>query len=60
MNTGSKILDSNAKNAYVVQAADYVANALYSKYEYGEHMYSNIFDGKLRTVEHFPYKKFGK
>ncbi len=37
-----RYLDSNAKDAYIVQAADYVANAIYAKYEYGQSLYFDI------------------
>ena len=53
-------LDSNANNAYVVQAADYVANAIYAKYEYGQSIYFDILKGKIECVECFPRDKFGK
>jgi hypothetical protein len=52
--------DSDAKDAFIVQASDYVANALYGKYEYGDDVYSKLLDDKLNIVQHFPYKEFGK
>lgn len=55
-----KFLDSNANDAYIIQAADYVANAIYSYYEYGESIYYNILKNSIRRNLRFPWKKFGK
>lgn len=55
-----KYMDSNDKNAYVVQAADYVANALYGYYEYNDKIYYNRFKHKLNINLLFPRKLFGK
>lgn len=55
-----KDMDSNDKNAYIVQAADYVANALYGYYEYGDGIYYNCFKHKLCVDIPFPWKLFGK
>ncbi len=52
--------DSDADDAFIVQAADYVANAIYSKYEYNNNVYSNLLNSKINIVQHFPYKNFGK
>ncbi|MCI8800175.1 MAG: DUF3800 domain-containing protein [Lachnospiraceae bacterium] len=54
-----KDMDSNDKNAYIVQAADYIANALYGYYEYGDGIYYNCFKHKLNTKLLFPWKHFG-
>ena len=53
------IKDSDAKDAFIIQAADYVANALYSKYEYKKDIYANLFSHKINITQHFPYKTFG-
>lgn len=53
-------LDSDAKNAFIVQAADYIANALYGYYEYGDKIYFNCFKHKLEKAILFPWKLFGK
>lgn len=53
-------IDSDAGDAYVVQAADYIANALYAKYEYNNDRYFNLIKSKINIFEHFPYEKFGK
>lgn len=53
-------LDSDAKNAYIVQAADYVANALYGYYEYNNPIYFDCFSSKINKKLLFPWKNFGK
>lgn len=55
-----RYLDSNAKDAYIVQAADYVANAIYAKYEYGQSLYFDIIKDSFNIVEEFPRDKFSK
>lgn len=60
LNLKIKYMDSDAKNAYIVQAADYVANALYGYYEYGDALYFNCFKYKINNALHFPRKLFGK
>jgi len=52
--------DSNAGDAYIVQAADYVANAIYTYYEYGNDLYINQIDGNIHVSDLFPTGKFGK
>ncbi len=52
-------LDSDSADAYVVQAADYVANAVWTKYEYGYDIYADRLKDKYQIQEKFPYKKFG-
>lgn len=42
-----KYIDSDAGDAFIIQAADYVANAVYTLYEYGNNMYSKVFNTKL-------------
>lgn len=53
-------MDSDDKHAYSVQAADYVANALYGWYEYGDKFYYNRFNSKIKHALKFPIKFFGK
>ena len=52
-------LDSDAGDAYVVQAADYVANAVYTYYEFNNALYHDILRSKLYKVEKFPWEFFG-
>lgn len=54
-----RYIDSDAGDAFVIQAADYVANAIYVNYEYNHGIYKGVLDEKLNVVEHFPYEKFG-
>lgn len=54
-----KSMDSNGKNAYHVQAADYVANALYSHYEYNFDDYYKIYRPLVANKLLFPLGKFG-
>lgn len=53
-----KSMDSNAKNAYHVQAADYVANALYAHYEYKVDDYYKIYKPLVKNKLLFPQGKF--
>lgn len=53
-------MDSDDRNAYPVQAADYVANALYGWYEYGDKLYYNRFKSKIHNALKFPFRFFGK
>lgn len=52
--------DSDAGDAFIIQAADYVANALYNKFEYGNDIYADIVKPVLNETQYFPYKNFGK
>lgn len=52
--------DSDAGDAFIIQAADYVANALYNKFEYGNDIYADIVTPVLNETQYFPYKNFGK
>ncbi len=60
INLNINYMDSDDKNAYIVQAADYIANALYGYYEYGDNIYYSRFKHKLGSVLLFPWKLFGK
>lgn len=53
-------LDSDAQNAYPIQAADYVANALYGWYEYHDRIYLDRFQKKVLKALRFPSGSFGK
>ena len=52
--------DSDAGDAFIIQAADYVANAIYTKYEEDNSIYSELMDEKYNIQVYFPYKNFGK
>lgn len=55
-----KYMDSDAKDAYIVQAADYIANALYGYYEYGNSLYYDRFKSIIENALLFPWHSFGK
>ena len=52
-------LDSDASDAFVVQAADYVANSFYNKYEFGTDIYCETIKDKINVIEEFPKENFG-
>ena len=52
--------DSDAGDAFIIQAADYVANAIYNHYEYNNSIYKNLMDAKYEIEDEFPRGKFGK
>ena len=52
--------DSDANNAYSIQAADYIANAIYSKYEFDANLYCDVINSKIENCLKFPIKNFGK
>lgn len=53
-------MDSDDGHAYPIQAADYVANALYGLYEYNSKMYYDRIIKKIKYQIKFPYQTFGK
>lgn len=53
-------MDSDDGHAYPVQAADYVANALYGFYEYNSKIYYDRIIKKIKYKINFPYQTFGK
>lgn len=60
MDISVKYLESDALDAYIVQAADYVANSIYTYYEYKNELYYNLINNVINVCEEFPRKKFGK
>lgn len=52
--------DSNAKDAFVVMAADYISNAIYAYYERNKEILYNIINKKIFSIVKFPKNKFGK
>ena len=60
INLDIKYLDSDSKNAYVIQAADYVANAIWTKYEYNYGLYANVINNNFINQIEFPSSRFGK
>lgn len=55
-----RYLDSDALDAYIVQAADYVANAIYNFYENNNNIFFDIINPIINKCEKFPRSKFGK
>jgi hypothetical protein len=53
-------MDSCAGNAYVIQAVDYVANAVYTFFEHKNDLYINQLRSKIIVEDFFPLGKFGK
>lgn len=49
-----------SQNSYAIQAADFIANAIYSKYEYGNELYYDIIKHKVVQNELFPKRFFGQ
>lgn len=47
-------------NSYAIQAADFLANAINSKYEYGIDTYYNLIKNKVVRADHFPKGSFGQ
>jgi len=47
-------------NSYPIQAADFIANAINSKYEYQYDYYYNLFKHKIVQQELFPRRYFGQ
>ena len=54
-----KSFDSDDANAFHIQAADYVANAIYIHYEYGTSDYFRIYSQILNKQLLFPFRNFG-
>ena len=52
-------LNSDSADSYVIQAADYVANAIWAKYEYTYSVYANLLSDKYQIQDKFPYGMFG-
>jgi hypothetical protein len=47
-------------NSYAIQAADFVANAVYAKYEYNNDNNYDLIKHKVVQNEHFPRRYFGQ
>lgn len=47
-------------NSYSIQAADFIANAIYTKYEHNYLYYYDLISSKIIDSIHFPRSKFGK
>ena len=60
VNINFEYKDSDAGDAFIIQAADYIANALYINYEFQNNIYKSLIKPKINIVQHFPYKNFGR
>lgn len=54
-----KYIDSKSGDGFIVQAADYVANAIYSHYEYNNSEYFNVIKPAIKIEDLFHRDKFG-
>lgn len=52
--------DSNANDAYVIMAIDFIANAIYAYYECKKEKLYGIISKKVLKIVKFPKNKFGK
>ena len=48
-----------SQNSILIQAADFIANAVNAKYENGHEYFYDIIKPRIDHVEHFPRKYFG-
>ena len=49
-----------SQNSYLIQAADFVSNAIYTRYEYNYNFFMNILMPKIVEQQHYPHRCFGK
>lgn len=59
-NLDIKVNYLESHNSYEIQAADFVANSIQSKYEFGHDYLYNIMVEKIVQAEEFPRKFFGQ
>ena len=61
MNLGVKVNVNyiESHNSYSIQAADFIANAIYGKYEHGQDQLYNLLSAKIVHRELFPHRLFG-
>ena len=53
VNINFEYKDSDAGDAFIIQAADYVANGLYANYEYNNNIYKNLVKEKINVVQYY-------
>lgn len=58
LNISVKYIDSNSKYGFIIQVADFVANSIYSHYEFTNNSYYNILKDKIIVEEKFPKYAF--
>lgn len=60
VNINFEYKDSDAGDAFIIQAADYVANGLYADFEYHNGIYKKLINPRVNIAQHFPYKNFAQ
>jgi len=60
MELNIRLIDSDASDAFVIQAADFIANSIYSYYEYDKSHNYEVIKPRINVIERFPRQKFGK
>ena len=55
-----EVIYMESQNCYAIQAADFVANGLYSKYEFRNGYFESILASRIIFADHFPRGFFGK
>lgn len=60
MDFNIRYINSNSYDGFVIQAIDFIANAIYVKYEYKVNTYYDIIKDKINVIQEFPYKNFNK
>lgn len=58
INFNIQYINSNSYDGFIIQAIDFIANAIYVKYEYNNSKYYSILKDKLNIIQKFPYKSF--
>lgn len=59
LNIDIKVHYIESQNSLSIQAADFVSNAIYAKYEYNNNYYYDILKPKIQNFEKFPYANIG-
>ena len=60
LNIQIEVVYMESQNCYSIQAADFVANALYLKYEFQNAYFESIIASKIVFSDHFPRGVFAK
>ena len=55
-----EVMYMESHNCYAIQAADFIANALYLKYEFRNPIFESIIASQIIFADHFPRGIFGK
>lgn len=60
INLNIQYINSDSEQGYVIQAIDFIANAIYSNYEFQTTPFYQIIKNRIINKIEFPYKSFGK